>query len=277
MSDLKAEIIKSVKNPFFLFPLAFLIILSVLNACSNISDYYFFKNEVITDEVMDYNPGTSIMTVYNMWLGTRQNNRFADIFFVFALLFPVVVYSWSYRWTLIKDKKQSRYGIKKNFNKLIAIFISSGAVSTIPIIINFAVVSLFIPLRKPDSAYDIYFGVFSSNIMGECYYSCPLLYTLIYISVCFILCGAIGCMTHSLSVIIDNWILSGIIPIAFLLIFRFNCSAKSLFTSDISPISLMSSAPVAFENLKCLIIEFAIAIVIVCLSLWRIKTKKEAI
>jgi len=274
MNGLKKEIKKSVINPFFICPLIILTVLSIINAASNINDYNLFKKEILTDEIMSYNPGIPIMTTFNMWLGTRQNNSITNLFFVLAFAFSILPYTWSHRFEIKKKKNDADLRIKQYYNKLIAVFITSGAIIAIPMIINFISVSLFIPSRCPDSVYDIYYGVFSSNFMGDYFYSLPLFYIFIYILICFALCGSIGAMTYALSAIIGNWILASAIPVAFILLFRFNSSAKSLFEIEISPINLLNSASEAFIRIKYIAVEFVLMLAIVILSCFSIMMKK---
>lgn len=273
MNGLKNEIKKSVINPIFIIPLLILTVLSLINAASNIHEYNLFK-EVLTYEVMSYNPGIPIMTTFNMWLGTRQNTLISDIFFVLAITFSILPYTWSYRSEIRKKKTDVDLRIKQYYNKLIAVVITSGLIIAIPMIINFISVSIFIPTIKPDSVYDIYYGVFSSDFMGEYYYSSPLLYLFTYVLTCFSLCGVIGGLTYALSTIIENWILASTISAAFILLFCFNNFAKSLFDTEISPINLLNSAPEAFEGIKYITIEFVFMLAIIILSCLRIMMKK---
>lgn len=278
MNGLKKELKKSVINPFFICPLIILTVLSIINAASNINEYNMLKKGILTDEIMSYNPGIPIMTTFNMWLGTRKSNNITDLFFVLALAFSILPYTWSHRYEIRRKKTDAELGIKQYYNKLIAVFITSGAIIAIPMIINFISVSLFIPSRKPDSIYDIYYGIFSSDLMGNYFYSSPMLYIFVYVLICFALCGAIGGMTYALSTIIENWILASAVPVAFILLFRFNDSAKALFETEISPINLLNSAPEAFIKFKYIAIEFVFMLAIIifsCIGTMMKKTKRD--
>ena len=149
-----------------------------------------------------------------MWMGFDRTNPLAKIFFLIFPLMAVLAYCWSYCSDIksgFADKCIDEIGrYRYHLNKYISIFISSGLTNAIALTVNFLTILLFVPAIKPDSVYDIYYGIFSNNFMAETFYNIPLMYVLTFILLNFIFCGLFGCLGYAISTIIKRIMLKSI-------------------------------------------------------------------
>lgn len=71
-------------------------------------------------------------------------------------------------------------------------FLSGGTVVAVPILLNTAVVSLFVPAIKPDVFYDVYYAEHPWSTLTPLFYAHPVIYMLLKIIATFIFAGLIS-------------------------------------------------------------------------------------
>lgn len=225
---MKAEIKKAIVNKYFICICAFGILLSILHCYQVLTTYNDFiieRENIIKTSEIQYNPLAEITSAFTMWIGFDRTNTLAKIFFLIFPLMAVLPYCWSYCSDMKSgntDKDINRIGKYEYYlNKYTSIFISSGLTIAIALTVNFLIILLFVPAIKPDSVYDIYYGIFSNNFMAEMFYNMPFIYVLTFILMNFIFCGLFGCLGYAISTIIKSRIVAVIFPVAFLYLIEF--------------------------------------------------------
>lgn len=203
---MKREIALSIKNIFFLLPLILLICISIMHGYFTITEYNDFISSLSIADKSEGNLCFPIYTSFNLWIG-NSNSIFSIILFYIAPFFAALPYSWSY----CRDKK-------KYVSKLVGVFVSSGMMIAVPLILNFLGVSCFIPSIEPDSVYSFYYGIFSNNFIGVMFYKAPYLYILFYIIINFIIYGLLGCVGMSFSTVFESRYMAVFFPIMIIVI-----------------------------------------------------------
>ncbi len=222
---MKFEIKKAITNKVFITICVLGLLISVLHCFQVLIPYnnFFMEREkIINASEIQYNPLAETTSAFTMWIGFDRTNLIAKIFFVLLPILSISSYCWSHCSDIkngCAEKTISQIGTYKyNLNKYISIFVSSGLSIAIPLIINFMIIILFVPAIKPDSVYDIYYGIFSNNFMADTFYNFPVVYVLSFVLVNFAFCGLFGCVAYTFSVLLKNRIISISTPIVILLI-----------------------------------------------------------
>ena len=70
--------------------------------------------------------------------------------------------------------------------KYLAAFLAGGVSVVLPMLMNFLTVACFIPMRMPEASEDMYYGVFGGSLWAEIFYTCPILYVLLYLVLDFV-------------------------------------------------------------------------------------------
>ncbi len=263
MSNLQNEIKKSLFNIYFITICTLGTIISLIYSYESIKTYHDYCNHVNFDEILPQNTLSPTISAYTMWIGGTklEDIKPCKIFFIFTILAAVLPFSWSYcteRRKAKKNKHEFNDDIKYRIFKYIAVFISSGLIAAIPLLINLISILLFIPAVTPDPVYDIYYGEFSNSLLGNIFYSSPIIYEMLYILIFFAFCGLLGCVGYAFSLIIKHEIVAITSPILLLVATYFLNNRIHIGYDFFSLISYMKVADVMLRNYKTLFIEMLI-------------------
>ena len=259
MSNLKIEIKIALKNIFFLFPCLLGSILSLIYTLKVLDMYFEYRKHISFSEILNQNTLAPTFNAYTIWIGgpRLETDISKTIFFWFIILAATIPYTWSYC-TETRIAKEKNDSFNNRISKYVAVFISSGLIAIIPLLINLISILLFVPAIKPDPVYNIYYREFSSSIMGNIFYSFPIVYEFIYICFWGIFCGFIGCVGFSFSLIIRYESVAVALP-PILIFITYPLRNKLQFQHhSISPLVFMNVADELFRNYKCLFIEILI-------------------
>lgn len=100
-----------------------------------------------------------------------------------------------------------------------------------PMLMNFLTVACFIPMRMPEASEDMYYGVFGGSLWAEIFYTCPILYVLLYLVLDFVFAGLWATVSLSVAYFVKNKATAIFGPYLFLLFFHFVTSV--LFVWDL--------------------------------------------
>ncbi len=249
---------KSILNIWFIILFLIANIIAILHIFYAVNEYKFIINNFAKNNEVYLNPCLPVYTSINMWIGNSKSIYSKMFFYIIPALCPFT-YSWSYCVDFKKNHFNSETSVKYYISKFIAVFISSGIVIAIPLFINFVGISLFIPTFKPDSVYDIYYGMFSNKFLSYLFYNTPPVYIFIVILLNFVFGGLFGCLGLSISTIIKSKIIAVTSPSFILILIAF---IKDTFLSnsmiDIFPISFIY--PCISHSVKWLIVITEISI-----------------
>lgn len=249
---------KSILNIWFIIPFLLGCILVIMHIIYTVANYESFINKLSNSNDINFNPCLPIYTSINLWIGNSKT-IYSQIYFNIIPYLCSLPYSWSYCYELKKSKTASIESNIIYIQKYISVFVSSGLVISLPLLINFFGISLYIPTYKPDSVYDIYYGMFSNGFLSGLFYNSPLFYILIVIILNFIFGGLMGGLGLSISTIIKSKFIAVTSPALILLLITFVKNNFLKYTNiDISPISFIF--PSISQSVKCLIVITEIVI-----------------
>lgn len=144
------------------------------------------------------------------WIGIgRIDTTFLPwLFFGLAPLLAVIPYAWSYRSEAASGYvgqvlcRSSR--AKYMAAKCLAVFCTAGAAIAVPLILNYLVISLFIPDYIPDAGEGLSVPIDEHCPFSALFFSCPIAYFIVYTVFDFILCGSWGVFVLALSFFVRN-------------------------------------------------------------------------
>lgn len=280
---MRQELKRAILNPYFILICLYGIVIALLHCGQKAFEYSTFISAVReygTVENVKVNPCTPVYNAFTSWIGCDSSSKYSKLlFFIFPLL-AALPYSWSYCYNYKKEKNKNECYIP-NSHQYLAVFISSGLTLAIPLLINFLSILLFIPVIFPDSIYDIYYGFFSNEFMSYIFYVNPYLYILIFIILCFVFSGLLGCLGFSFSTLIRSRILAiaspFIVTIATEYIKRYIGEKNDVTITEFSPMSFLF--PAKSHNASWLIIiseMITLFIITYVLAVLRFKFKKDS-
>lgn len=269
---LKIELKKAFNNKFFLIGLLIATLLAVLSAVYNIQTVEQ-EMQALENIKQSYvglvNPHMPLYSLFNHWLCEDFNSLASSLFF---FIYPIICVM-SYGWSFFEEK---RSGYIKNvvcrtnkghyyFSKYIATFLSGGATVGIPAVLNFFIVSMFIPAVKPDVFYDIGWTVRQASMFSECFFNVPFLYVFLRILLLFVFGGAISTVSFALAFLINNRFAVVLIPFLVTLAVHYGQSIFSTTSSipELSPIYMISANGFKTKTLLGAVIEISLITVAV--------------
>ena len=246
------------------------IVLCIINAIIPIIDSYnkvrdnrAFLSSLQGKERYD-NILFPIYSDFSVWICGINANRYSTLYF-YVLLATTLIFGFIFTF------KEEYSWIPPNMNRLkycskmySMCFLLTGLLAVFPLLVNFIVLSMFVPSINPDSVYDIYFGIFSDNIFGDIFYRYPLLYLLLFIMIVFVFWGLIGCIEYGLSVVVKYKPIPLLLVGGVLLVINY---IQHCFKSDkiFSPLSIFCSYRCLYDNYKMIIVYISILVILVML------------
>ena len=214
------------------------------------------------DGIFLSNPHFPIYTVFNLWIGNSHDSFYAKCFFG---IMPVLA-TFPFIWSFCHDiKHKNRIHLKRHqyIMHYCSCFLASGTIAAFPLAINFLGALLFVPATKPDSIYDIYYGIFSYDFLSLLFYNAPFLYVIIFILMNFMLYGMIGCLGLSISQATKKTAIPLILPVISLYIIELiNRFIFQYIRVEFSPISYLFPANSHKTKLQIVIIELVVLVIL---------------
>ena len=278
------ECCKAFKNRWFCISLIISGVFAFCGAYIMISNYFFRIDmwKLLMDEngVFIKNPHVNAETVFNSWIGGDVGTWSASTFFFLFPMLAVVPYGWS----LISELK-SGY-IKNIFTRMdrrdylrakyLAAFLAGGVSVVLPMLMNFLTVACFIPMRMPEASEDMYYGVFGGSLWAEIFYTCPILYVLLYLVLDFVFAGLWATVSLSVAYFVKNKATAIFGPYLFLLFFHFVTSVLFVWDLrvDVTPINFIRATEITYpSNIWIILAELALLVVLDIFVLYRGEVK----
>lgn len=209
---LKHELYRAFRNRKFYLAVLVGIIIACFVFYSNDGAVKLIKTQSeimqLTEMGEIYKYKTNIgITPQEVWIGIRQTSVSNALYYVLPLI-CAFVYGTSYR----NDLKSGYYnnilvrGKKKQYylSKLLAVFLSGGTVSVIPLLFSLLLGLLHFPMGPSVPGFFM-FGIDERRVFGDLFYASPMAYIIIYIIYDFCFFGVVSCICLSVSCIEDNY------------------------------------------------------------------------
>lgn len=280
-SVLKMELKKAFANKLFLCALCLAAAIAVYSAVFCIHAYHIFgQMDMNSAQITGYAlnpelPGTSLFT---QWIGKEFISPASSLFYLLMPLLAALGYGWSYC-----NERKSGYiksivtrTPRKNYflSKYIAVFLSGGAVITIPILLNIMLVAAFVPAIQPDVFYDVYYGAHPWSTLTPLFYAHPFGYMLLKTAATFVFAGLIATLSLTVTFFNKNVFVVTLTPLFFLLLINYISNSLSN-APEISPIQFLHSGKV-YVSLGVVLCE-AILLFVVSFAVTVLRGKKNDI
>lgn len=208
---LSVELDKAFRNRWFVISLLVGCALACWSATISIDALLTWQQRsegvewVLSDEWI----GSTMTGAYTDWMLVAGSDPFAaGLFFFIAPMLVVMPYAWSMRTEMMDGyivQQASRFDVRKIYLcRYLAVFLTSGAVIAIPLILNFLVCLCFIPAYTPDITTNLYLGIDAQELWARELFTTPFLYVVYNTVLDFLLCGLWGGLVLAFSLVVKN-------------------------------------------------------------------------
>lgn len=230
MSILCLELRRALGNRWFVLSMVALVLIALFGAIVRV----FAIIEQLDVVVFPYLDTTywylSAFSSFTSWIAVNHLDTATELFFVLAPLLVLMGYSWS----LASDLKSGYFEqlatrtsrARCYAARLLATFASGGLLVAAPLILNFLVLSLFLPSWIPhvvDMFYTTVGGASDTSnnaIFTSLFYTNPLLFVMARSSLDFALCGLWATTVLALSIFVRNRVALIAVPYIVLLLVK---------------------------------------------------------
>ena len=200
------------------------------------------------------NPQITSGSAFVHWLGADTGSFESTAFFFLLPVFAALPYGWS-----LAGELQSRYtgqmisrcGRKEYFfAKMVSSFLSGMAIVVAPLLLNFLVVSMFLPSLTPELCYP-YGGLLQRSLWSGIYYTHPLIYVMLYILLDGLYGGAFAVLGTVSSFFLKYRIMALLFPFCLYMVLEYLDSNFVVYTGigyDCSPAKFLRAMAVANEH-----------------------------
>lgn len=230
LPTLRAELRRAFGNRWFVISLCLLLAIAVVDAVTQISTYTERLDVVVFPYLDTSYWYLSSFSSFTRWIAVNHIDIAVELFFILAPLIVTVGYSWSlasdiksgYIEQLVIRTSRTRCYIAR----MIAVFCTGGTLAAIPLLVNYGLLSLFLPSWTPSLVDQFYTsvggtGVLENNaIFTSLFYSHPLLFVIARTALDFILCGLWSTTVLALSFWTRNRVALVVTPYLGLLVIK---------------------------------------------------------
>ena len=268
-NTLKIELKKAFQNKLFWVTIIIAGFVAVLSAIYNIQvvqgEKAYYANVAAQYGVEAVNPNLPLYSLFNHWICEDFSSLASTMFFMLFPIFAVLGYGWS----LFFEQKSgyiknvvTRVSKRSYFlSKYIATFLSGGILVAVPVILNFLLVSMFVPAVKPDIFYDIGWTVGADSMFSEYFYTQPFVYVFLRILVVFLFSGAIATISYTLAFFVRNRFAVILLPFLGVIALHFGQYLIQNLSTELSPIYLLGAAGVRVKMLWAVLLELGVILI----------------
>lgn len=244
---LKIELKKAFQNKVFLLMLGVGVLIAMLSVIQNLPKYYELlqNNAYAAQKGIQANPTLPLYTPYSNWIGNDFAYSMTPLFYTLFPLLACLAYGWSYFGerksgyvmnVAVRTGKKSQYFLAK----YIAVFLSGGVVVALPMLLNFLVISCFIPAYQPDLFYEMYYTV-SAHFLRDWFYAVPLLFVSVILALNFLFGGLLAACSMAITFFVKNKFAVVLLPFMALFAVQYLQDNVWIFLSgdSISPMELV--------------------------------------
>lgn len=231
MNLIRHELSKTLRCPVFLLALTLAIAIAAIAA---VEPWVNLKKEV--SELMSFGYQTGLKA--DRYLGQTRESSFgnwivvsanaplsASIFFYVLPLLTMLAGSWTYlaeRQCGYDAQVCARVSREAYVNvKLLSSFLSAFIVVVVPLVANFAIVSMLFPAYMPRVDEATYVGLYLHSYFSYLFYTQPFLYVAVYTLFDAVTLGVLSMVVTGLSLVFRSRVKAVIIPYLILVAWHF--------------------------------------------------------
>ncbi|MCI6164533.1 MAG: hypothetical protein MR675_05050 [Lachnospira sp.] len=269
---LKIEFERAFKNKMFFVSIIIGTFIAALHT------YYKVWTEIgAIETILGYGKysGIQLTGLYMKWMGTSSSSYSFLYYFVMPLL-TALPYSVS----ILMDVKKNyinniftRIDKKKYYKaKLLTQFVTGGVIAAFPLVLSLVVSAMIVPAFKPIATTSQY-NFDKTNVFGDLFYDKPLLVALIVILFAFVGFGLINCIAYVFADLISNRFMVALTP--FMVYFLHYIVSSSLNRSG--PMEYITGSRLRYSELKYMIIDVVVLVILIIVSYFARSRRKDAI
>lgn len=260
------ELRRAFKNKLFIAALVIGIVLAIAQLVTVVVPYG------LGDEWAFWRTGSKGSyphSLFNSWMGATPFSLWSVLYFFVLPLTACLPYADS----LYTDVRSgyaanvvTRGGAARYFRaKVIAVFLTAGAVGVVPQLVNLLGTALLVPVLQPEPTAGTFF-VAPSAMLADLFYSSPWLYTILFMVLCFVVCGLVACSCLVFSYLVANRFMVLVAPFLVCAIAFFALGGLAGY----SPINLLNPAQVDIVELTVVLVVYgALALVEAAFIVWK--------
>lgn len=209
------------------------------------------------------------------WMGVRPGSYVFLYYFIMPLL-TALPYSIS----ILMDVKKhyvnnifTRIDKKKYYKaKLFAQFIVGGFVASFPLVISFVVTAMILPAFKPESVSS-QFNFSKLSVFGDLFFEAPFAMAVIVFLFAFVGFGLINCIAYIFADLVNNRFMVALTPFMMYFFYYIVCSS----IGRDGPMEYLTASKLRYSELKFMIIDMVMLIVLITVSYFVRSRRKDAI
>lgn len=273
--SIKIELQKAFRNKFTIHILILLLILTVAHVIEKIEAFKYYREYLDSGENTG-NPIITVVSVFTNWIGTDVLSIKSNFFYFILPIVATIPFGWS-----MIDEMNSGYvknilckTSRKSYfiSKYIAVFVSGAVMIMIPLILNYVLLSMYLPSIKAERAYP-YGVVGEPSMWSGIYYEHPLVYIILYILLDAIFAGLLASISTASAFFIKQRLAVILIPF-FIVLFLDYLNMAIILISEFSPMKFLRALPTAFDRYGWIIFFEAAIFLISTLGVVLWKEKK---
>lgn len=228
---IRHEFSKIFGNPIFAFTL---ILATAISIAAAIEAWWTLKAERELLSSFGYGVGLQAKNYlgqtressFGNWIVVSANAPLsASVFFYTLPLLTMLAGSWSYLSEHLSGYEAqicTRVSRKAYVNaKMVSAFLSAFAVTAIPLLMNFLIVSILFPAYLPRVDESTYVGLYLHSYFSSLFYSRPLLYVLAYTLFDAVTLGALSVAVAGLTAVFHSKIKAVVVPYLLMVAWHF--------------------------------------------------------
>jgi hypothetical protein len=242
----RMELKKAMTNKMTLAAFAMVLALSLFHGVTAIVNYHEFYSYYILKSETENLMITS-ESLFHRWIASDVSSFPTSTFYFMLPLIVALPYGWS-----LASEIQSGYiknmmvrTTRRNYfiSKYAANFVSASLIAMIPLVLNFALLALFLPALKMESIYP--YGTIGQGCMwAAIYYEKPFAYCLLYLLLDGIFAGLIASICVAAAFVVRSKVIVIVIPFILMLMFDY-IDANYLLSGEYSPMKFLQALPIA--------------------------------
>lgn len=217
------------------------------------------------------------LTLWNNWLGLDGSSGFAALYYYLLPLLVCLPLAGGFRPDLesgFVNLVTTRVSLRKYIlAKSIAVFLSAATIAVAPLLLDYFVAALLLPMITPDSTAAT-FPVYPASIFGNLFYSSPHLYSMFYMLLSAIISGLVAGITLPLSLVMRSKFLITVTPFSL-----FSLLANKTGAVDYSgfvPSDLLAPYKSINVSIEISAIFYLSIFVLILISLWLFGAKGKS-
>ena len=199
------------KRAFLGYPFWISLLIGILISCAHI-----FVTVIPEYQLSLQFPSFMPDSAFGRWIGAWGTSPLTYLFYFVCPFLATAPYGWSLYSDFKNGYAKQIFTRTSKFNyltsKTLAVFLSGGAVCTVPVILDFLGCACILPLIQPDpiSIGDVM--IYPYDWCADLYFSNILLYTIMYWGITFAATGMLACSALAFGCMLPNQALTTLSP-----------------------------------------------------------------